>query len=73
MYKRQLLDALTALENQPGIHNAALAGDRLRVLARPGWAPAQIATLLGSQGVIVTQIAPGQPTIEDVFMALANG
>ena len=68
-----LLGALETLEGQAGVYNTALAGDRLRVIAAPAVTPEQIAALLAGQGVQMQSITPGAPTIEDVFMALANG
>ena len=67
-----LLPALELLEQQPDVHNAALAGDRLRVLAEAGVTPGQITALLAAHGIQTQQISPGHPTIEDVFMALSN-
>jgi len=68
-----LLRALETLEGQAGVYNTALAGDRLRVIAAPAVTPEQITALLVAQGVQMQSITPGAPTIEDVFMALANG
>lgn len=68
-----LLEALEELEKEPTIHHVALAGDRLRVIARAEMTPEQITAALAGQGLSVQSITPGAPTIEDVFMALANG
>lgn len=67
-----LLPALEVLEQQPGVHNAALAGDRLRIISAPEFTPAQLTALLAGRGIQTQQVTAGHPTIEDVFMALAN-
>ncbi len=67
-----LLPALETLEQLPGVHNAALAGDRLRVIGGPEVTAAQMTALLAGSGIRMQQISPGQPTIEDVFMALSS-
>lgn len=67
-----LLGALETLAQQPFVRNAALSGDRLRVITDAAVTAEQIAATLRSAAMTPQHIAPGVPTIEDVFMALAN-
>lgn len=67
-----LLPALELLASQPFVRNAALAGDRLRVITDATVTAEQIAATLRGATMLPQHIAPGAATVEDVFMALAN-
>jgi ABC-2 type transport system ATP-binding protein len=67
-----LLGAVELLEQQPFVHNAALASDHLRVIAEPATTPAQVTDCLAGAGVRTLSIVEGSATIEDVFMALSS-
>lgn len=67
-----LLAALETLESHTEVYNAVLAGDRLRVITAPSVTADWIASRLAAGGIRSLGIHTGQPTIEDVFMALAN-
>jgi ABC-2 type transport system ATP-binding protein len=67
-----LLPAVTLLEQQPFVHNAALASDRMRVIAEPQVSAAQLTACLAAAGVQVLSAVEGAATIEDVFMALSS-
>lgn len=67
-----LLPALELLASQPFVRNAALSGDRLRVITDAAVTAEQIAAALRGTAMLAQYIAPGVATVEDVFMALAN-
>jgi ABC-2 type transport system ATP-binding protein len=67
-----LLPALELLAQQPNVHNAALAGDRLRVITAADITAEQLAAALRRESINPQAITLGAATIEDVFMALAN-
>jgi ABC-2 type transport system ATP-binding protein len=63
-----LLDALNALEATPGVERVVLAGDSLRVITTPGLGQEALTATLKDAGKLEIAIAPGQPTLEDVFV-----
>lgn len=65
------LQALAALEKQPDIQRVSLAGDHLRVLAA-GHTAVTLQQLLVGQGFGDTAVTAADPTLEDVFITLAN-
>lgn len=67
-----LLDALDCLEAQPFVLRAGLAGDHLRVVLPPNSSPDAIRRILLDRSIHVQTLAPGIPTMEDVFMTLAT-
>ncbi len=68
-----LVMALTALHDVPGVVQAGLAGDRLRAITAPDahTADSLRATML-SNGFADAQVEQVEPTLEDVFIALAG-
>jgi len=67
-----LLDALAALHEMPGVVQATLAGDRLRALTTGGHTADSIARALAERGVAEAKVEQADPTLEDVFIALAG-
>jgi ABC-2 type transport system ATP-binding protein len=67
-----LLSAVEFLEQQPFVHNAALAGAHLRVITEPQITRQQLDSYLSAQGMRPKVIFEEAPTIEDVFMALSG-
>lgn len=68
-----LLEAIEVLNGLPGIAQARLHGDEVRVMAKPdGWSPESLAAELTSRGITVAGVDPVEPTLEDVFMLLAH-
>jgi ABC-2 type transport system ATP-binding protein len=65
------LPALAALEKQPEIQRVSLAGDRLRVAAA-GHTAVSLQQLLAGWGFAETAVSAADPTLEDVFITLAN-
>ena len=66
-----MLDALDALEAQPFVLRAALAGDHLRVVVPTGTEADALRHTLAARAIQVQRLTPGAATMEDVFMTLA--
>ncbi len=67
-----LLPALEALQEHPEVLRAVLARDHLRVLTRPETRPGALRRWLRGRGLQVERLQPGDPSLEDVFLALAG-
>ena len=67
-----LLDSLAALQNMPGVVQASLAGDRLRAITTNEQTPESIAYALAGLGIAGADVERAEPTLEDVFIALAG-
>ncbi len=67
-----LLPALEALANVPGVLQAALAGDHLRVIGAPGVATAELEQILNTLNLPPVALRAVEPSLEDVFLALAK-
>lgn len=67
-----LLPALAALEKCPCVTRAGLSGDHLRAIT-PAWVEAQeLRAQLSQMGIDRVQVERVEPTLEDVFLALAG-
>lgn len=66
-----MLDALDWLETQPFVLRAALAGDHLRVVTPTDVDAATLHDALTARALQLSQLTPGAPTMEDVFMTLS--
>jgi len=64
--------ALAALRAVPGVLRVGLAGDHIRTIAERGVQEAALHRALADAGMAVTSIAPGEPTLEDVFLSVAR-
>ncbi|HKZ55837.1 MAG TPA: ABC transporter ATP-binding protein [Anaerolineales bacterium] len=67
-----LLEALEALQSTPGILRVGLAGDHLRAIAQPSVLAQDLASEMARRGCNLLSAAPAEPTLEDVFLALAG-
>jgi ABC-2 type transport system ATP-binding protein len=67
-----LLASLAALQNSPLVQRAGLAGNHLRVITPADGSPAQLLDCLVAAGIRSPSIEPAEPTLEDIFLALAN-
>jgi ABC-2 type transport system ATP-binding protein len=66
-----LVEALDALQDVPGVHDAALYGDRLHVVVDdPADAEGRVSARLRDHGMSVEGISRITPTLEDVFVSL---
>ncbi len=67
----RLLPALAALEHCPCVLRAGLAGDHLRAITPAGVEAQELQTQLSQAGIDLVQVERVEPTLEDVFLALA--
>ncbi len=67
-----LLPALGILEKTPGVLRAGLAGDHLRAVTESGIRKGDLQQALDALGGNHIQITRAEPTLEDVFLALAD-
>jgi ABC-2 type transport system ATP-binding protein len=72
VFAAPLLDALAVLERAPGVLRAGLAGDHLRAITSADVDEAALRATLTSAGIVVQQVERVEPTLEDVFLALAG-
>jgi len=67
-----LLAGLSAMEVNPLVLRAGLAGDHLRVMVNKGLNEPTLRGILEQAGVEVSSIQVGEPSLEDVFIHLAK-
>ncbi len=72
IYAEPLLAGLNLLQALPEVQRAGLAGDHLRMIATHNFSDRSIRHALEAGGVRVSAIAPGERTLEDVFLSLAK-
>ncbi len=72
IYCAPLLPALAALESDPRIQRAGLAGDHLRVIVIEEMDDQEIRNLVEEAGGAVQSVLPGEASLEDVFLNLAK-
>jgi ABC-2 type transport system ATP-binding protein len=72
VYAEPLLPALGVLERTAGVTRAGLAGDHLRAITGPEMDAGVLRTALSAAGGAVTSVELVEPTLEDVFLALAG-
>ena len=72
VYAEPLLPALRLLENAPGILRTGLAGDHLRAITKPDLQADDLRSALKGLESSEVQIEQVEPTLEDVFLSLAD-
>jgi ABC-2 type transport system ATP-binding protein len=72
VFASPLLPALTALEKCPCVLRAGLTADHLRAITPPDIEADALVKPLQDAGIRVESIQPAEPTLEDVFLALAQ-
>jgi ABC-2 type transport system ATP-binding protein len=72
VFAQPLLPALTALKSCPGVLRAGLTANHLRAIAPKNLDAESIRTWLTDAGLQVQRLEPVEPTLEDVFLALAD-
>jgi len=72
VFAQPLLASLSTLQNCPFVLRAGLAGNHLRAITPAGGSPAQLLDYLRAAGIQSPSIEPAEPTLEDIFLALAN-
>jgi ABC-2 type transport system ATP-binding protein len=73
VFAEPLLQALKVLEQCPCILRAGLAGDHLRAIMPKDVEVSELETILSQNGIALQQVEQVDPTLEDVFLALAKG
>ncbi|HEX9028129.1 MAG TPA: hypothetical protein VF823_03065, partial [Anaerolineales bacterium] len=66
-----LLPALRALESSTVVLRAGLVSDHLRAITPPQAGAADLLARLGEAGLTRARVEAVEPTLEDVFLALA--
>jgi ABC-2 type transport system ATP-binding protein len=72
VYAEELLPTLLVLENSAGVLRAGLSEDHIRVITEPGIKRQDLSNALISLGANFIRIQQAEPTLEDVFLALAS-
>ncbi len=73
IFVKPLLPSIRALENEKSVLRCGLAGDHIRVVTRPEGKRSELRKVFVESGLQPTKIERAEPTLEDVFLALANG
>ena len=71
VFAHPLEDGLDALNGMDGVERVGLAGDHLRVISSNVKEEA-LQSLLSKKKIRIERIERGEPTLEDVFLALAR-
>ncbi|HMD89507.1 MAG TPA: ABC transporter ATP-binding protein [Anaerolineaceae bacterium] len=69
IFAEPLLTALEIIKKLPGIIRTNLASDHLRLIVSPDLRIEQIQQRLIEAGICIQKLQPGEPSMEDVFMA----
>lgn len=72
VFAEPLLPALAVLEGQAHVLRAGLVGDHLRAITTRAVEAAALEKVLAQAGIAVRQVEQVEPTLEDVFLALAR-
>jgi ABC-type multidrug transport system ATPase subunit len=72
VFAEPLLPALALLEKQAFVLRTGLASDHLRAITTRGTQAAALEQALAQAGMQVKQVEQVEPTLEDVFLALAK-
>ena len=72
VYARPLLAALAALEAHPAVLRAGLSGDHLRAITGADVRATTLRRALREAGFRAAQVEAAEPSLEDVFLALAG-
>jgi ABC-2 type transport system ATP-binding protein len=72
VFAEPLLPALAALEGIPGVIRAGLMSDHLNAITTPEFTVEQLLDALQGQGFSEARVQQTEPTLEDVFLALAE-
>jgi ABC-2 type transport system ATP-binding protein len=72
IFSEPLARSLTALGELSGVLRTSLAGDHIRAITDRRVSADAIKQTLLAQGAVVSDVSPGEPTLEDVFLYLAR-
>jgi ABC-2 type transport system ATP-binding protein len=73
LHTESLQAGLEACSRCREILRVGLAGDHLRVIARPDLNASRLRRALQKNGLSIQALERGEPTLEDVFLSLAKG
>jgi ABC-2 type transport system ATP-binding protein len=72
VFAEPLQQALVALQEMDNVLRVGLAGDHIRAITARGLTGQDLTGGLAVCGIHVSQVATGEPTLEDVFLSLAK-
>ncbi|HEY5984104.1 MAG TPA: ABC transporter ATP-binding protein [Anaerolineales bacterium] len=72
VFATPLQRGLETLRKLDGVIRVSLAGDHIRTITRPGTSRQHLLRALQTHGLEVSDLGPGEPMLEDVFLALAK-
>ena len=72
IYAEPILQGIGVLEQSEGVLRTVLAGDHLRTIVQKGLEAGALTSLLEAGGVKALSVLRGEPTLEDVFLALSK-
>jgi ABC-2 type transport system ATP-binding protein len=72
IYAQPLEPALAALRTAPGVLRVGLTGDHIRTIAAHAVQQQALRQVLMDAGLTGISVAPGEPTLEDVFLSVAR-
>jgi ABC-2 type transport system ATP-binding protein len=72
VFGEPLLEALDALGRIRGVYRAGLAGDHLRALTEPHVSDEELTGRLEAEGIHTPRVVSVEPSLEDVFLSLAE-
>jgi len=72
VFAEPMQSGLAALHDVNGVLRVGLTGDHIRTITERGVKADALRNALDAKGVTVREIAPGEPTLEDVFLSLAR-
>ena len=67
-----MLEALERLQALPFVSRAGLAADHLRAITGPDISGPMLSEALTREGIVTSRVESVEPTLEDVFLALAG-
>lgn len=72
VYAEPLLPSLDRLASHPAVQRAGLAGDHLRAITSPGIQAVELQRWVARSGKEAVRVEKVEPSLEDVFIALAG-
>jgi ABC-2 type transport system ATP-binding protein len=73
VFTESLGEGLNVIGSAEGVLRVGLAGDHLRTITDKKMTADSLKRILKTHGLLVKDVLPGEPTLEDVFLSLAKG
>jgi ABC-2 type transport system ATP-binding protein len=73
VFAESLGEGLSVIDSAEGVLRVGLAGDHLRTITDKKMTAEGLKRVLKTHGLVVKDVFPGEPTLEDVFLSLAKG